>query len=79
MRTEVLADGTRRHTMSDGQVYEEGGPNYRLEYQSVFPEDTYTRDIAIFGSMNASTCLRDGATSTTRCAPMRSARLSDLR
>ena len=39
----------RRHTLADGQVYEEGGPNFRLEYKSGFPGETYARDIAIFG------------------------------
>lgn len=54
LRTEVLADGTRRHHMSDGKVFEEDGqPYFRLEYQSVFakafPGETYTREISIFG------------------------------
>lgn len=49
IRTEVLADGMRRHTLSDGQVYEEDGPRFRLEYLSYMPKTTYSRDIAIFG------------------------------
>lgn len=49
VRTEVLPDGMRRHTLADGQIYEEDGPSFRLEYQSVFPGETYLRSIAIFG------------------------------
>jgi hypothetical protein len=49
VHTEVLPDGSRRHTMGDGQVYEEDGPKFRMVYQSVFVGDTYTREIAIFG------------------------------
>ncbi|MBX9871565.1 MAG: hypothetical protein K2X75_06165 [Burkholderiaceae bacterium] len=49
VRTEFLADGVRRHTLADGRIFEEDGPKFRLEYQSVFPGETYSRDIAIFG------------------------------
>jgi len=52
VRTEFLSDGMRRHTMADGQVFEENGPVFRLEYQSAFPGETYKREIAIFGLAN---------------------------
>lgn len=49
VRTEMLPDGVRRHTLADGKIYEEDGPKFRLEYQSLFPGETYSRNIAIFG------------------------------
>lgn len=49
VRTELLPGGMRRHTLADGRVLEEEGPWFRLEYQSVFPGETYFRDISIFG------------------------------
>ena len=49
VRTEVLPGGMRRHTLADGRIYEEDGPCYRLEYQSIIPGETYVRSIAIFG------------------------------
>ena len=47
--TELRAGGMRRHTMADGELLEEDGPSFRMEYQSTIPGETYTRDIAIFG------------------------------
>jgi hypothetical protein len=35
--------------MADGQIYEEDGPRFRLEYRTGFHDETYSRDIAIFG------------------------------
>ena len=49
MSTEALPAGGRRHTMADGQVYEEDGPNFQLEYQSDLYGEPYSRRIAIFG------------------------------
>lgn len=49
VRTELMPNGMRRHTLADGRVVEEDGPWFRLEYQSVFPGETYFRDISIFG------------------------------
>lgn len=47
--TEVLPDGSRRHTLQDGRRFEESGPDFRLVYQSYFPGSTYSREISIFG------------------------------
>lgn len=49
LRTVVLAGGMRQHTMADGRVLEEDGPNFKMEYKSYMPGDTYMRDIALFG------------------------------
>lgn len=47
--TELLPDGGRCHTLHDGRKFEENGPDFRIEYQSFMPGDTFTRDVAIFG------------------------------
>lgn len=49
MSTESLPAGGRRHTMAYGQVYEEDGPKFQLEYLSDLPGGTYSRRISIFG------------------------------
>lgn len=49
LHTAILEDGTKRHTMADGRVFEEAGPSYLLTYQSFMPDSTYTREISIFG------------------------------
>lgn len=53
LTTVTLANGMRRHTMSDGRVFEEDGPVFRMEYMSYVTTDKpYTRDIAVFGLAN---------------------------
>lgn len=49
MSTTLLPDGVRQHHMADGQIFRESGPKFRMEYQSAVPDETYVREIAIFG------------------------------